>query len=114
MTIQNRASILFILLTSFVCIYTFNIKYLAISLADGIRKVGKDIQNEKRRSKLLKAEWQALTAPNRINVLAKKFLNSEKHMETVRLYHGGESVLFQRKSAAELNEIIEEHKTDGK
>lgn len=113
MTVQNKASILFIFFTSCVCIYTFNVKYRAIALADNIKKTQNEIKKEKKQRKILRAEWQALTAPSRIKTLAKKFLDSERNMEPVRLHQGGENVLFVKKTIAELGSIIDMCKTDG-
>lgn len=55
----------------------FHIKYMAVSLEDDIKRTKRAIKQYKKDYCILQAEWQALTNPDRIQILSDKYLGSK-------------------------------------
>lgn len=76
--ITKKSSVFFIFFICVVGAWLFYVKYSVVSIEDRIRYAKKEIINEKKNQHILKAEWKALTSPERIQRLAIKHLNMQQ------------------------------------
>lgn len=58
--------------------WLFYLKYSVVLIEDRIRYAKKEIINEEKNMHILKAEWKELTAPERLQRLAKRYLNMQQ------------------------------------
>ncbi|MBO7454681.1 MAG: hypothetical protein K5766_03805 [Alphaproteobacteria bacterium] len=76
--VSKRASIFF---SFFICVagtVLFYLKYSVMDIEDRIYKAKKELKIEKANSHILKAEWKALTTPERVQRLAIKHLKMKQ------------------------------------
>lgn len=101
--------------SSFICIagaLLFYLKYTVVDIEDRIRIAKRDLALEKRNRHILKAEWKALTTPERVQNLNLRYLKmSQIEPKQLKEY---DSALFhsnkkrQAKSAKRLSKLISE------
>ena len=109
----SKKSTLFFLF--FICIagaLLFYLKYTVIDIEDRIRVAKKELEIEKRNKHILKAEWKALTSPERIQSLTVKYLDMTQ-IEPKQLREYDPSLFHSNKkkhikSAKRLSKIISE------
>ena len=58
--------------------WLFYLKYSVVLIEDRIRYARREIINEEKNMHILKAEWKALTTPERLQRLAKRYLNMQQ------------------------------------
>jgi hypothetical protein len=89
----------------------FHLKYTVVSLEDRARRLKSEIIQEKKNYHILKAEWKALTSPERIQQLTMKYLNM-RPTEPIQLREFDPSLFHSDKSRYKknkrLSELIEE------
>ena len=69
-----RATVFWSLLAAFVGFGLFHVKYQVQKLEDRLAKLNRDIVREQEQIHVLRAEWTYLDRPERIEQLAKKYL----------------------------------------
>lgn len=86
--ISKRASIFF---SFFICVagtVLFYLKYSVMDIEDRIYKAKKELKIEKANNHILKAEWKALTTPERVQRLAVKHLKMRQiHPQQLKEYN---------------------------
>ncbi|MDR0968363.1 MAG: hypothetical protein LBL99_01860 [Holosporaceae bacterium] len=89
----------------------FYLKYTVISIEDRIRRASKDLVVERKNQHILKAEWKALTTPERIQRLAVKHLNM-RQIEPAQLREFDPSIFHSEKSrykeTKKLSKLVDE------
>lgn len=75
--LSDKMAVALVLLTCAMIGGVFHIKYMAVSLEDNIKKTKRAIKQYKKDYCILQAEWQALTNPDRIQILSDKYLASK-------------------------------------
>ncbi|MDR1561333.1 MAG: hypothetical protein LBS23_03185 [Holosporaceae bacterium] len=75
MITTKKSSIFLAFLICVIGSWLFYLKYSVISIENRIRFAKREIINEKKNYHILKAEWKALTSPERIQRLVVKHLN---------------------------------------
>ncbi|MCR5224803.1 MAG: hypothetical protein K6C34_01845 [Alphaproteobacteria bacterium] len=76
--VTKKSSIFFIFFICAVGAWLFYLKYSVVAIEDRIRYAKKEIISEKKNQHILKAEWKALTSPERIQRLAVKHLKMQQ------------------------------------
>lgn len=74
----KKTSIFFMLLICIMGAWLFYLKYSVVLIEDRIRYAKKEIINEEKNMHILKAEWKELTTPERLQRLAKRYLNMQQ------------------------------------
>jgi hypothetical protein len=91
--------------------WLFYLKYTVVSIEDRIRCVRKELALERRNHHILKAEWKALTTPERIQQLAVKYLNMCQ-IEPAQLREFDPSIFHSDKSryreTKKLSKLVDE------
>ncbi len=64
-----------ILMIGGIGILLFNVKYKVVGLEQELSQVKRDINNSRQSIHILKAEWEHLNNPGRLQKLAQKYLN---------------------------------------
>ncbi|MDR2106985.1 MAG: hypothetical protein LBO73_00460 [Holosporaceae bacterium] len=109
--LTKRSSILFSLLIFAIGSWLFYLKYTVVSIEDRIRYLKKELIQEKNNHHILKAEWKALTTPERIQQLAVKYLRM-RPTEPIQLKEFDPSLFHSDKSrykkTKKLSELAEE------
>jgi cell division protein FtsL len=92
--------------------WLFYLKYSVISIEDRIKITRKKISEEKKNYHVLKAEWKSLTAPERIQKLAVKYLNMKQTKPSqlkefdYSIFHSETS---KSKQTKKLSKLLEEN-----
>lgn len=89
----------------------FYLKYTVISIEDRIRCAKREIIAERKNQHILKAEWKALTSPERIQQLAMKHLNM-RQIEPAQLREFDPSIFHsekrERREMKKLSRLVDE------
>ena len=89
----------------------FFIKYEAMELADKIKHAKAELVYHKKYRKILQAEWQALTNPERIQALTDRHLGAEYvNADIISVKIDGYCAARDEKKSEQLAELIDEHK----
>ncbi|MDR2158402.1 MAG: hypothetical protein LBO02_03745 [Holosporaceae bacterium] len=106
-----KRSSFFIFFTCAIGAWLFHLKYTVISIEDRIRHAKREIAIEKKNHHILKAEWKALTSPERIQQLTMKHLNM-RQIEPSQLREFDPSIFHAEKSkykeTKKLSKLIDE------
>ncbi|MDR1982276.1 MAG: hypothetical protein LBQ08_00550 [Holosporaceae bacterium] len=109
--ITKRSSLFFALLICAFGAWLFYLKYTVVSIEDRIRSAKKEIAVEKKNHHILKAEWKALTSPERIQQLTVKYLNM-RQIEPTQLREFDPSIFHSEKKkykeTKKLSKLIDE------
>jgi cell division protein FtsL len=114
--LTKRSSLLFALLIFAVGAWLFYLKYTVVSIEDRIRCLNRDLIRERKNRHILRAEWKALTSPERIQRLAAKYLHM--HQTEPRQLREFDPSLFhpdksRYKNTKRLSELVEEILSSG-
>lgn len=118
--VTKKSTVFFIFFICAVCTWLFYLKYSVVQLEDRIRRAKQGIAEEKKNQRILKAEWKSLTSPERVQQLAKKYLNNMRQMEASQLkefdsqlFHSERNYYKRTKRLSKLvDEILSERKGD--
>ena len=72
---MRRFLVFMILMIGGIGILLFNVKYKVVGLEQELSQVKRDINNSRQSIHILKAEWEHLNNPGRLQKLAQKYLN---------------------------------------
>ncbi|HQS83452.1 MAG: hypothetical protein B7Y25_01770 [Alphaproteobacteria bacterium 16-39-46] len=72
---MRRFLVFMILMIGGIGILLFNVKYKVVGLEQELSHVKRDITNSRQSIHILKAEWEHLNNPGRLQKLAQKYLN---------------------------------------
>jgi cell division protein FtsL len=119
MIIVKKSSVFFAFLICITGSWLFYMKYSVISIENKISLAKREIGNEKKNRHILKAEWKALTSPERIQRLAVKHLGmcqmTPRQLQEfdASLFHSEESRFKRTKSLSKLvDEILLQERSD--
>lgn len=85
MLISDKTFVFLIFIVSLAVGSVFHIKYLTVNVENGIRKTKSEIRKYKRECRILQAEWQVVSNPERIQKLANKYLNASSTMVPMKV-----------------------------
>jgi cell division protein FtsL len=101
----------FVFLICAVGSWLFYLKYTVVSIEDRIRRAKRELIVEEKNHHILKAEWKALTSPERVQQLAVKHLNM-RSIEPSQLREFDPSIFHSEKSkykeTKKLSKLIDE------
>jgi hypothetical protein len=109
--ITKKSSIFFTFLIFAFGSWLFYLKYTVISIEERIRHTKKELIIERKNHHILKAEWKALTSPERIQQLAVKHLDMHQ-IEPAQLREFDPSIFHAEKSKykeiKKLSKLVDE------
>ena len=109
--ISDKYAVSLICCTCLIGAGVFFIKYEAMELADKIKKAKAELVYHKKYRKILQAEWQALTNPERIQALADRHLGEGYvNADIIEVPIDGYCAARDEKKSEQLAELISEHK----
>lgn len=85
MIVSDKFAVFFIFFVCLLGASVFHIKYLTVALEGHVKTAKADIKKYKNEYRILLAEWQAISTPNRIQKLANKHLHAETTMVPMRV-----------------------------
>jgi hypothetical protein len=90
--------------------WLFYLKYTVLSIEERIREAQREIVIEKRNQHILKAEWKALTSPERIQHLSAKHLKDMHQVEPSQLREFDPLIFHSDKSrkTKRLSKLVDE------
>lgn len=89
MVISDKFSVFFIFFVCLLGVSVFYVKYLTVTLECYVKTAKIDMKRYKKEHKILLAEWQAISNPDRIQKLANKHLHAETAMVPMRVVDDG-------------------------
>lgn len=109
--VTKKSTVFFVFLTCVICTWLFYLKYSVIDIEDRIRCAKKQIIEERKNQHILRAEWKSLTSPERIQALAKRYLDM-KQMDVSQLKEFDSSLFHSEKSrykrTKRLSQLVDE------
>lgn len=108
--ISDKSAVSLVFLSCLIGTSVFYIKYMAMSLSDDIKATKAELVKSKKYNKILHAEWQALTNPDRIQKLADMHLG--KNFEPASVIDApidGYCSAYDEKKVDQLLELINDN-----